>query len=786
MVNIEVNGKQIQAREGAMVIEAADDAGITIPRFCYHKKLSIAANCRMCLVEVEKANKPLPACATPVTEGMRIFTKSHKALEAQKGVMEFLLINHPLDCPICDQGGECDLQEMAMGYGKDVSRFTEGKRVVHDKNIGPLISTDMTRCIHCTRCVRFGQEIAGLMELGATGRGEHMEIGTYVERSVGSELSGNMIDLCPVGALTSKPFRYTARPWELHDRDGIAAHDCIGSNIIVQVRRERAMRVLPRENEEINETWISDRDRFSYVGLYAEDRLAVPMIKKNGVWHEVAWETALEHAVAGLKQVIETHGAEQIGALVSPSATLEEMYLLQKLMRGLGVSNIDHRLRESDLRDQGEAPAFPGLGQSLVELEENDAVLLVGANTRKEQPIAGHRLRKAALRGARIAAINPIAFDFNFPLTHGVSADPAGMVRALAGVAKALAKDAELSSDLQSLLAEIEPSEVETAIAGDLKAAGTATVLLGNIAQMQVHGAELRSLAAVVAELAGARLGYLTQGANGAGGWLAGAVPHRQAGAKAAAKPGLGAVAMLTEPRKAYLLHGVEPEFDCADTARAAHAMRSAEFIVSLSVFASEETRAYADVLLPIGAFAETSGTFVNAEGRWQDFAGTAAPLQEARPAWKVLRVLGNLFGVKGFDYFSSEEVRDEVREQCAGLDASAGGRWMPQSLPNRAAGLSRIGIVPPYSIDALVRRSLPLQKSPDAIPAAAYINEASAQEAGIREAEQVEVRQGDDTAVLPLVIDNAVPAGCVLVPSGVSGTRTLGPAFGPAELAAR
>ncbi|HWQ93899.1 MAG TPA: NADH-quinone oxidoreductase subunit NuoG, partial [Gammaproteobacteria bacterium] len=439
MINLEIDGKSVQARDGVMLIEAADEAGIPIPRFCYHKKLSIAANCRMCLVDVEKAAKPLPACATPVTEGMKVYTQSTKAIMAQKGVMEFLLINHPLDCPICDQGGECELQDLAMGYGASGSRYQEKKRVVKDKDIGPLIMTDMTRCIHCTRCIRFGQEIAGLMELGATGRGEHMEIGTYIEKAMVSELSGNVIDLCPVGALTSKPFRYTARAWEMAQRETIAPHDSVGSNLYLHVRDNKVMRVVPRENEEINEVWISDRDRFSYQSLNSPDRLQVPMIKRQGVWEETDWNTALQAVVKGLRGVIQSHGAGHVGALVSPSATLEEMYLLQRLMRGLGTNSIDHRLRQTDFNDQESAPLFPSLGTSIAELQQLEAALLIGSNVRSEQPIIAHRLRQATQgNSARLMFINPVDYDFAFPVAEKIITDPAGMVRALAGIAKAL------------------------------------------------------------------------------------------------------------------------------------------------------------------------------------------------------------------------------------------------------------------------------------------------------------------------------------------------------------
>ncbi len=787
MVNIEINGRQIQAREGAMVIEAADEAGITIPRFCYHKKLSIAANCRMCLVEVEKAAKPLPACATPVTEGMRVFTKSSKAIAAQKGVMEFLLINHPLDCPICDQGGECELQEMAMGYGQDVSRYSEGKRVVKDKNIGPLISTDMTRCIHCTRCVRFGQEIAGIMELGATGRGEHMEIGTYVEKAVGSELSGNVIDLCPVGALTSKPFRYTARPWELTEVDGVAAHDCVGSNILIETRRNQVMRVLPRENESVNETWISDRDRFSYPGLASDERLRAPMIKDNGTWRETDWETALHFMVDGIKKVVGEHGAEQIGVLASPNATLEEAYLLQKLMRAQGCANLDHRLRQSDFSDQDIAPAFPWLGQPIVDLEQTDAALLIGSNIRKEQPIVAHRLRKAAMRSAKLVFVNPVDYAFNFPVAETLVGTPAAMVRSLAGIAKSLLHitGASAPQGLAELLENVESNDTHLAVAEHLRGAARSSVLLGSLALSMPHLADMRALAGLIAELAGAKFGYLSDGANAAGAALAGMLPHRGPAAKAASKTGRDAGAMFDEGLKGYVLFNLEPEYDTANPAAAVAALTGAEFVAMLTPYATDAMKAYADVLLPVTPFSETSGTFVNAEGLWQSFSGAVQPLGDARPGWKVLRVLGNLFDVQGFDYLSAEEVRDELRKQAGGVHPSSASPWRcPNALPADVEGLMRIGSVPIYSVDAVVRRSEPLQRTADGQAVAAYLNESTAGRLGLRDVEQVAVTQNGNRTVLPLVLDGGVPDNCVVVPAATEATRELGTSFGPVELA--
>ncbi|MGD8575459.1 MAG: NADH-quinone oxidoreductase subunit NuoG [Thiohalophilus sp.] len=783
-VNIEINGIPLQVPAGSMVIEAADNAGITIPRFCYHKKLSVAANCRMCLVEVEKVAKPLPACATPVTEGMKVFTKSERALEAQKSVMEFLLINHPLDCPICDQGGECDLQDIAMGYGKDVSRFSEKKRVVPSKNIGSLIATDMTRCIHCTRCVRFGQEVGGIMELGATGRGEHTRIGTYMERAVSSEMSGNVIDLCPVGALTSKPYRYRGRPWENQQRDSIALHDCVGSNLDIEVRRNTVMRVLPKENEAINECWLSDRDRFSYTGLYHEQRAKHALIKQGEQWKQVDWQIALNYAVEGIRTVQQRDGNDQLGALASPSATLEELYLLQKLTRSLGSHNIDHRLRQLDFRAQEHMPVYPSLGTGIAELERIDAGLLIGSCIRKDQPIIAHRLRKAALNGANVMSVNAIDYDVNFPLAESIVVAPAEMPWVLAAIAKALltltgeAAPQELAGKLEN----IDSHDDHLAIAKHLHSADKPMVLLGTQGMGQNEYTDLQALGELIARLSGACFGLLSDGANAAGAWLAGAVPHRLPGGEAVASPGRHAGDMLTQPPKAMLLLNIEPGLDTAYGAAAVRAMQDSDFVVCLSPFVDDELKAIADVILPITPFTEMSGTSVNAEGQWQSFAAAVNPLEEAKPAWKVLRVLGNLFELDGFDQVTSEEVVNELRDQI-GSSLDNTGQWHAPALDSDNAGLQRIGHLPIYAVDSLVRRAGPLQDTSDAIATAVYMSEQTARDTGVIDADSVQVRQDGIEARLPLVIDEAVPANCVLIPYGVAGSEKLGRAYGPIEL---
>jgi NADH-quinone oxidoreductase subunit G len=784
---IEVDGVEVEARKGAMIIEVTDAMGITIPRFCYHKKLSIAANCRMCLVDVERAPKPLPACATPVMKGMKVRTDSARALDAQKGTMEFLLINHPLDCPICDQGGECELQDVAMGYGGDVSRFAERKRVVKDKDIGPLIATEMTRCIHCTRCVRFGDEIAGLRELGATGRGEHMEIGTYIATSIESELSGNVIDLCPVGALTAKPSRYTGRSWEYVQRPAVAPHDAIGSNIFIHTIRNKIMRVVPRENEAVNETWISDRDRFSYEGVYSADRVVRPQVKTTTGWSEVEWSAALEAAGRGLERVIEQHGPEAVGFLVSPTATLEEMFLVQKLARGLGVGNIDYRLRWGDFSRQDGDPVYPWLGQPLEELERLGAALLIGSNVRMEQPIAGHRIRKAALSGGKVMFINPRNFDVRFPVAAGTVTDPAGMVSALAGVAAAVVErtEAALPDDLTELVGAVTVRETDRTMAANLLDSDLSSLFLGNLALAHPAFSALRSLAVFIARASGSRLGYLPDGANAVGGHLAGVLPHRGPAGETSPVIGLDARAMLASPRKAYVLLGVEPEFDCWDAAGALAAMKQAELVIVLSPFASERTRLYADVVLPVGTFAETAGTFVNLEGRWQSFKGAIRPLGEARPAWKVLRVLGNTLNVNGFDYMDSAQVLDEVRTACEGLEPDNLIESTQPPVVVAATGPQRVADVPIYAVDPLVRRSAPLQRTPLARTAEVRLHPAQAEALGLANAVRVRVRQNGNAVVLPLVLDESVAEDCVWLPASLVGTVHLGAMVGDLEIEA-
>jgi len=782
LVNIEIDGRPLKARRGRMLIEAADAAGIFIPRFCYHKKLSVAANCRMCLVQVEKMGKPVPACATPVTEGMKVQTRSAFARDAQRAVMEFLLINHPLDCPICDQGGECELQDLAMGFGGDVSRYREGKRVVKDKDIGPLIATEMTRCIHCTRCVRFGEEIAGVRELGATGRGERMEIGTFIERTVDSELSGNVIDLCPVGALTSKPFRFSARAWEMTQHEAIAPHDGVGSNLYVHVRRGEVMRVVPRENEAVNETWISDRDRFSYLGLAAKDRLTVPMVRRGGRLEAVDWPTALQAAADGLKRVLAEGGPGQIGALASPSAAVEELYLLQKLLRALGSQNVDHRLREVDTSDQGRAPLHPGLGMPIAALERVDAALLVGSNLRKDHPLLGHRLRKAVLGGAAVMAVNPVRYPFPFVLSEGILTTPREMPAALAGIAVALG--AKLPGELAQLAAGVSAKASSAAIARRLRAAERPVLILGDLALAHPTASLLRALADAIAAAAGATVATLPAGGDAAGAWLAGAVPHRGPGGVRVPQPGLSAHGMLEAGLGAYLCLGIEPGLECWDGALARRALAGARWRVALTSYLSPDWEDLADVVLPVAAFLENGGTYVNAEGRWQGFAAIVAPPGEARPTWKVLRVLGNQLGLAGFDQALAGEVREELRATLGDrVSAEGDARWTPPPLP-QPAEVVRLGELPIYGVDTIVRRSAALQRTADAPGAVVRVAGALAARLGLATGEFARVAQGDGAATLQVVVDERVADGCAVIPAGLPATAGLGPSIGPVSIA--
>ncbi|MDT8991173.1 NADH-quinone oxidoreductase subunit NuoG [Curvibacter sp. APW13] len=696
MIEIELDGKKVEVTEGSMVMHAAEKAGTYIPHFCYHKKLSIAASCRMCLVDVEKMPKPMPACATPVTQGMVVRTKSDKAIKAQQSVMEFLLINHPLDCPICDQGGECQLQDLAVGYGGTKSRYEEEKRVVEHKDVGPLISMEeMSRCIHCTRCVRFGQELAGVMELGMSHRGEHAEIETFVGATIDSEVSGNMIDLCPVGALTSKPFRYSARTWELSRRKSVSPHDSTGANLIVQVKNHRVMRVVPLENDAVNECWLADRDRFSYEALNGEDRLTKPMLKQDGQWREVDWQTALEYVANGLKDIAADHGANAVGALVSPHSTLEEVQLLTQLVHGLGSASVDYRLRNA----QFAAPSgVRYLGMDIAALSELQSVLVVGSNLRKDHPLFAMRVRHAARKGCQVHRLLASEQDWALPVRHSVLAPTAKWVSALAGIASAVAAIKGVSAPVAATADATAQAIAQSLLAGERKA-----VLLGNAAAHHPAFESLLRLANWIGEQTGAKVGVLTEAANTVGAQLVGAQPR---------EGGLNAAQMLSGAAKAVVLFNVEPG---ADTAGSSAGLANADMVVTLSPFKTNLD--ISDVLLPIAPFTETSGTFVNAEGRAQGFHAVVKPLGDTRPGWKVLRVLGNVLGLDGFQQVSSQQVYEQI---CAAgrIDAQTGRAAGLSNQNDAAIDLSEQAVAPVsasiYQLDGLVRRAASLQATAD------------------------------------------------------------------------
>jgi NADH-quinone oxidoreductase subunit G len=770
MIHLEIDGKTVEVPANSTVMDAANKLGVYVPHFCYHRKLSIAANCRMCLVQVEKAPKPLPACATPVTEGMKVWTRSEQAVNAQKGVMEFLLINHPLDCPICDQGGECQLQDLAVGYGGSSSRYLEMKRVVPHKDLGPLVSAEeMTRCIHCTRCVRFGQEVAGIMELGMAGRGEHSEIMAFVGHTVDSELSGNMIDVCPVGALTSRPFRYSARTWELSRRRSIAAHDALGSNLVVQVKQDRVMRVLPLENEAVNECWLSDRDRFSYEGLNSEERLTSPMIKRDGQWEAVDWPTALQVVADELGRIGAAHGAGSIAMLSTPQATLEEFHLLKKLAAGLGVANVDFRLRQSDF--SAEPAGVPWLGLKVEELGALERVLVIGSTLRKEQPLLAQRLRQAVKKGAQLSIVNPVDDDLLTRVHARMIAAPSALPMALARIARAVADlKGEPAAPALSAVAADEPARriAESLLGGERKA-----VLLGNLAAHHPQRAQLHALADLLAAQTGARLGFLGDGANAVGGYLARALPEPGAG--------LDARQLLEQPRRAYLLLHAEAELDAGAARVARAAMNAAEFVVALTSYRHRALE-YAQVLLPVSPFTETAGTFANIEGLLQSFNGVVRPLGETRPAWKVLRVLGNLCRVQGFDFDSIEDVRKEMLADIGDVASrlnNAATADLEAPGDRRPASPERIGEVPIYHGDAIVRRAASLQRTRDAQVAIAWLPGQLIDSVGLQPGDRVRVSQDGGEAVLAFARDDRLPDNTVRVAAACRETAGLGALFG-------
>ncbi|KIG04711.1 NADH-quinone oxidoreductase subunit NuoG [Caballeronia concitans] len=771
MVELEIDGKTVEVPEGSMVIQAAHKVDTYIPHFCYHKKLSIAANCRMCLVEVEKMPKAVPACATPVSAGMVVRTTSDKAVKAQQSVMEFLLINHPLDCPICDQGGECQLQDLAVGYGKSQSRYSEEKRVVFHKNVGPLISMEeMTRCIHCTRCVRFGQEVAGVMELGMLGRGEHSEITSFVGKTVDSELSGNMIDLCPVGALTSKPFRYSARTWELSRRKSVSPHDSVGANLVVQVKNNRVMRVLPMENEAINECWISDKDRFSYEGLNSDERLTTPMLKQGGNWIETDWQTALEYVAKGIKGIKADHGANAIAALATPHSTVEELHLLKALAEGVGTPNVDFRLRQSDFSAPVGAGA-PWLGVKIADLSNIDTAFVIGSFLRRDHPLFAARLRQAAKNGAKLTFLNASNDDSLIPTAHRLVAAPSAWLDQLAGIAAAVSEARGVA--VPEAFAGREASAAAKDVAASLSAGDKRVVLLGNVAVQHPDFAQIQAAAQWIADNTGATLGFLTEGANSVGAYLVDALPG---------EGGLDARQVFEQPRKGYVLLNAEPEFDTANPAQAIAALKAAEMVVVMSPF--KHGMDYADVLLPIAPFTETSGTFVNAEGTAQSFNGVVRGLGDTRPGWKVLRVLGTMLGLQGFEFDTAEEVRiaalgtGDLTARLSNTTTVAAKRAASNVAVN--GGFERLADVPIYHADALVRRAPSLHLTAAAREAnVAGLPTTLFDKLGLKDGDAVRIKQGNLSVVVPAVRDANLAESVVRVPSATTAGAALGGLFG-------
>jgi NADH-quinone oxidoreductase subunit G len=765
MVEIELDGKAVEVPQGSMVMHAANKLGTYIPHFCYHKKLSIAANCRMCLVEVEKAPKPLPACATPVTQGMKVFTHSARAVEAQRSVMEFLLINHPLDCPICDQGGECQLQDLAVGYGKSNSRYEEEKRVVFHKNVGPLISMqEMTRCIHCTRCVRFGQEVAGVMELGMVNRGEHSEITTFSGQTIDSELSGNMIDLCPVGALTSKPFRYAARTWELGRKRSVSPHDSLGANTTIQTKANRVMRVVALENDAVNECWISDRDRFAYEGLNSADRITAPMVKQGGQWLETDWESAMDYVTRSLKTISSESGPEAIGALAHPISSTEELHLLQKLVRGLGSNQIETRLRQTDVSGSASAP---WLGMTLTKVSELDRVLVIGSFLRKDQPLIAVRLRASAKRGLQVLRIDAGGDDWLIP-SVGIAAAPSAWMNALSEVALAVAKAKSVSAPAGTF--NLPVSAAAQKIADGLLSGVTTSVLLGSAAIAHPHASDLHVLAQFIAQQTGATLGFLPVGGNAVGAGLVNA-------------NGVGVNSVLSGDRRAVLLMNIEPDADLPNPVQSRAALAKASTVIALSAYKSADILEVADVILPISTFTETVATFVNAEGRAQTIQPAVKPLGDSRPAWKVLRVLGGLLNLDGFLFNMPEEVLGEAlgENYCTKLSNQSTAAGLANGNLAPLTGLERLSDVGIYVGDQIVRRSSALQLTRDAKRGNQVgLGQALFTELGLKEGDAVRVTQDGQSVDLPATLEANLASGAVRISAGTRASAQLGSMFGP------
>ncbi|MCC2624860.1 MAG: NADH-quinone oxidoreductase subunit [Burkholderiales bacterium] len=765
-VEFELDGKKVSAPAGSNILEVALKEGKYIPHFCYHKKMSIAANCRMCLVEVEKAPKPLPACATPITEGMKVQTCSKLAVEAQKGVMEFLLINHPLDCPVCDQGGECQLQDLAVGYGRSSTRFEEEKRAVTNKDLGSLVSTEMTRCIHCSRCVRFTDEIAGFQELGMSYRNNHVEVMPFIGKTVDSEISGNIIDVCPVGALLSKPFKNKYRNWELSRRKSIAPHDGLGSNIVVQTDKyHKVARVLPLENEELNECWLSDRDRFSYEGLYHEERNTTPMIKQDGKWINTSWETAIQYAAKSINGVRQDHGSEAIGVLASNISTVEELYLLQKLMRCIDVNNIDSRLFQSDFSLDHKISGTLSLGGKVTDLASSKSILLIGSVIREEQPLIASKIRTAVKKGTELNVINVLKDELLCDVKNQLMVDPREMVYTLAQVAKAAGVNL---SDLD--LSAVEVSAEATSIAQGL-AKGGGYIVLGNVAKSLPDYSKIVLLAQELARVVQAKFGQFAGLANEVGADLVGFVPYKKEFNHKIEKHGLNAMQMLKNPRRAYVLLNTELECDAYNPAQALTALKQADTVVVMSPFINEEMKNYADVILPITPFTETAGSYVNMEGRWQTFNGVTRPLGDSKPGWKVLRVLANNLNLAGFDYNNIEEVRAELKPLAEDkpVEIHLAADKYTVNKP-KLDHLVRFGIQGIYYGDSIVRRASSLQQTAYAKLPDLVLSPTLAAKLNVKANDKLKLEQGEAVKELMLpTYEKQLPERMVLLSANIA-----------------
>lgn len=794
MIEFEIDGQRIQAESGMNIIEAADEAGITIPRFCYHPDLSVVANCRMCLVDVENARNPLPACATPVTSGMRVSTRSEKAVQAQRAVMEYLLVNHPLDCPICDQGGECELQDTSMGYGSGFSHYRDVKRSVLKKDIGPLIDTEMTRCIHCTRCVRFGEEIAGLRELGVTARGEHEEIGTYVQHFLHSEVSANVIDLCPVGALTSKPFRYQCRSWELNEYPGIAAHDAWGSPVYWHVRRSdlpekcQVMRVVPRVDDKINQ-WMSDRDRFSYEGFYHKQRLKAPSVKAAGQWRQSTWQKAMPDMLDKLQRIIDQYGHDEVAVLVSPNMTTESGFMIQHVMRALGVPHIDHRIMVQDTQDQDTQPIFMGSTVLLSELQDADAFYCLGADLNREHPLVGLRVRQAVLDGASVFMLHAKAPQHHFTVTtEWLDAPQSWVDHLLALIHEAQAQGLSLPAGVELPDVVPAPTAEQQACVRALQSAASPIIWLGLQAYQHPQASSLRYYSRVLAQMVGGEFIAATAGANSAGLSLAGVLPHRGVAADALKQNGDVASAMWEKPRRAYVLFDVEPHVDCAQSGAAKAALQSAELVVAFNSFSSDDLHEVAHYLFPTTVVAEQSGSFVNLCGQWQDFSAVVPEYNQARPVWKIMRLIAQLLNLPDCDVGNVDAISAHVKSLLPEPSAALKWRgWQRCQLDHsNDTPLMRLGYWPLYRVDSVVRRAPSLQATHQRLnPHAAYAqcHSATAKQYGLSDEKSVVLEQDHVSRTFTVLVNDSVAVGCVYLASGEDVTTGWGEACAPIHI---